>query len=47
MVVLRPSNNRFARSRVTSSVGQGVESMIEINRFRLSLTEPRVAQPHR
>jgi hypothetical protein len=32
---------------VSSSVSREGGSMIEIKRFRLSATQPRVAQPHR
>jgi hypothetical protein len=41
------SNNRFERSRVSSSVGKGGGSMIGLNQFRLPATQLRVAQPHR
>ena len=41
------SNNRFERSRATSSLGQGGKSMIGINQPRLPATQLRVAQPHR
>jgi hypothetical protein len=41
------SNNRFERSRVTSSLSQGGESMIGIKQLRWVPVQPRVAQPHR
>ena len=40
-------NNRFERSRVAPSMGQGGESMIGMYQLRWSATHSRVAQPHR
>ena len=47
VVVTQPSNNRFERSRVSSSVSHGGRSMMGIKQLRWPSTQPRVAQPHR
>jgi hypothetical protein len=41
------SNSRFERSRVSSAVGHGGVSMIEIKLLRIESMQPRVAQPMR
>jgi hypothetical protein len=41
------SNNRLERSRGRVFGEPRRESMFEINQLRLSLAQPRVAQPHR
>jgi len=42
-----PSNHRFERSRVGVFGEPRRESMIGVNQFRLSLAQPRDAQPDR
>jgi hypothetical protein len=44
---VRPSNNRFERSRGRVFVGPRRESMIGIKCLHLTLVKPRVVQPHR